>query len=189
MLYKARSEDAFASLATRPWEQIIMHHTFNPPGESLECEHLTHGEELEFVSSIDRAHREYRGWKNGLGYHGLIFPSGSLWYGKRWKDQLLGAHTKGHNDSIGLCFFGNFMVDEPTEEQVLTFALTWLSLEKKLNKKLTMDVHRSFKNTACPGALIDDDVLADIGEHRDFLSEANDVYDVMEEFPDDEAFD
>ena len=44
-----------------------------------------------------------RGWSD-VGYHFVIGTKGELWAGRSLEYQ--GAHTKGHNNSIGVAYVG-----------------------------------------------------------------------------------
>ncbi|MBF0254716.1 MAG: N-acetylmuramoyl-L-alanine amidase, partial [Candidatus Omnitrophica bacterium] len=77
------------------WQYIIVHHTASDYGDA---------------ETIHRWHLK-RGWKNGLGYHFIIdngtlgHADGEIEVGKRWHDQMDGAHAgvKGWNHkAIGI---------------------------------------------------------------------------------------
>lgn len=59
-----------------------------------------------------------------IGYHAgveLVLSGDEITYetlmGRMW--DVEGAHTKGQNqDSLGICFIGNFDLEEPSEEQL-----------------------------------------------------------------------
>jgi hypothetical protein len=101
------------STSVRPWRFIVLHHS---------------GEASGGYASIDRFHREDRGWDE-CGYHFVIgngseSGDGEIEVGSRWLKQKHGAHTKpaGHpeynEDGLGICLIGNFDESRPTERQV-----------------------------------------------------------------------
>ena len=101
------------STATRPWQFIVLHHSAEPNGG---------------YASIDRFHREVRGWDE-CGYHFVIgngteSGDGEIEVGSRWTKQKHGAHTKppGHDEynelGIGICLIGNCNSSPPTAKQV-----------------------------------------------------------------------
>jgi len=55
------------------------------------------------VDVIRDWHVRERGWSD-IGYHWVIERSGDLKIGR--SESIAGAHTKGHNDEIGLCLCG-----------------------------------------------------------------------------------
>jgi hypothetical protein len=97
----------------RKWQYIVLHHS---------------GEEGGGYASIDRYHREGRGWDE-CGYHFVIgngseTGDGEIEVGGRWLQQKHGAHTKppGHpeynEDGLGICLVGNFDESQPTARQI-----------------------------------------------------------------------
>ena len=129
----------------RPWQIIIVHHT------ATDADILKH-----YGTIIDKFHRDDRGWDNGMGYHFLISPDGTIEVGDRWIFQLDGAHCPGFNDiAIGVAFVGNFDngVNHPTMEQIHS----WWALRKALGNKPTYP-HCAFRATACPGAYFTEDL-------------------------------
>lgn len=55
------------------------------------------------VEDIDREHRR-RGW-NGIGYHFVILPDGTIETGRQL--EIPGAHVSGYNNhTIGICYIG-----------------------------------------------------------------------------------
>jgi len=181
MIRRAKTEDEFADLAVKnKWDKLILHHTENPPGKAIAGE-ISREEQSKIVEMIDKSHKNYRGWKNGLGYHVMVFPDGNEWYADRWAKQLSGAHTKGENsDSVGVALYGNYDIDDITDEQILSVSLIWVALEKHLNRALDLKCHRDFSKKSCPGKNINKDVLAEIRQCHDFLVENEEVYVAMQ---------
>lgn len=67
--------------------------------------HIIHCSDSTFgdAATIDRWHKE-RGW-NGIGYHFVILPDGTIEKGRPLNKQ--GAHVYGHNrNSVGTCLIG-----------------------------------------------------------------------------------
>lgn len=118
-----------------PTRRIILHHS-----EAKKCS----------VYDIDRWHRE-NGWA-GIGYHYLVRKDGKVYTGRpSW---ALGAHTLGHNEgSIGVCFEGNFMVENMDETQIKAGAelVNYLVKLHGLTKEKDVYKHKDFNATDCPG--------------------------------------
>ena len=55
------------------------------------------------AKTIKRWHVDGNGWLD-IGYHFVIKTDGTIEQGRSLEMQ--GAHTKGHNDSIGVCYIG-----------------------------------------------------------------------------------
>lgn len=81
---------------------------------------------------------------NDISYSYLVFPSGNIYEGRG--KEILGAHTKGHNEDIGVALVGNYDSTKPTDAQVE--AVLWL--KNRLNAK-DIKPHKDAYNTACPG--------------------------------------
>ncbi|MCQ2406626.1 MAG: peptidoglycan recognition protein family protein [Oscillospiraceae bacterium] len=97
---------------------------------------------------MDAFHREKNGWA-GIGYHFYVRKSGEIVRGR--PEDMQGAHTLSFNDvSLGICFEGNFEVEEMGEAQ----KNAGLSLCRELLDKYPeaqIFYHKDFNNTACPG--------------------------------------
>jgi len=96
----------------RPWTYIVLHHSAT---------------EVNDAASIDKYHRNKRGWVNGLGYdfvigNGSWSGDGEIEVGERWRRQLDGAHCHAddmNRKAIGVCFVGDFEKNGgPTTAQV-----------------------------------------------------------------------
>lgn len=117
--YKVPSEAELERLcATDPdvqprrWKYIVLHHSAT---------------EANDAASIDKYHRNKRGWVNGLGYdfvigNGSRSGDGEIEVGERWLRQLDGAHCHAddmNRKAIGVCFVGDFEKNGgPTPAQV-----------------------------------------------------------------------
>lgn len=81
------------------------------PGIILHCSATRAGEWFD-IEDVDRWHRQ-RGWK-GCGYHYVIGLNGDIWPGRAVGEK--GAHTKGFNDWVGVCYIGGLDEDgEPCD--------------------------------------------------------------------------
>lgn len=116
-------------------KRIILHHA-----EAKNCS----------VYDIDRWHRN-QGWL-GIGYHYLVRKDGTVYTGRpNW---ALGAHTQGHNTgSLGICFEGNFMVENMNEKQVKAGSdlVDYLTKLHGLSKSKDVFQHKHFNVTDCAG--------------------------------------
>lgn len=91
---------------------IVVHCTATP--ESHACT----------VERIDQMHRA-RGFKNGCGYHWVIYQDGTVHRGR--PETMQGAHVKGHNHhSIGVCYVGGLRF-KPQEKRNSQTGLTCLA--------------------------------------------------------------
>ena len=88
-----------------------------------------------------------------IKFHYIIAPDGSIYEGR--PSHYMGKHTVSYdNGSIGVLVWGNFNVEEPTEE--IKEAMLWLVVHLK-DKHKTISVpsaifgHRCKSLTTCPG--------------------------------------
>lgn len=112
---------------TRRWNCIVIHHTDSDLGS---------------LRDVDHWHRNGNGWEHGCGYHfvigngthstdGLIEPS------QRWRQQLIGAHTRlsaayarkrgvavnyYNENGIGIVLIGDFNKTQPSSRQMQSLA-------------------------------------------------------------------
>ena len=90
------------------------------------------------------------GW-NGVGYHYFVNKRGEIFKGR--PDNTIGSHAKGFNSTtLGICFEGNFMKEEPTQAQINA----GLELVEYLKKKYDINKvkgHGELMATSCPGSL------------------------------------
>jgi len=118
--------------------QIIIHHTassFNTP-----------------IAEINRWHK-FRGFPESslggfIGYHYVIDASGKLYQTRR--DSEIGAHSPPNEGKIGIALIGNFMLTDPTIDQIdkLTELVNKLKSIYKINY---VKGHRDCNPTDCPG--------------------------------------
>lgn len=132
-------------LYTRGWKYIVIHHSASNGGNA---------------ASMDKYHREVRGWTNGLGYHFVIgngsgSGDGQIEIGGRWLHQLHGAHAGNdeyNQHGIGICLVGNFEDGQPTEAQVRSLIELVNYLQQRCNIPFeNILMHRHVRDTACPG--------------------------------------
>lgn len=101
------------------------------------------------VKQIHDYHKNSNGWA-GIGYHFYVRTNGEIWSGRPL--DYVGAHAYGfNNNSIGICFEGNFEIETMSDAQ--KEAGKWL-VAYILNKYPTIkDIkgHRDLMATACPG--------------------------------------
>ncbi len=117
-----------------------IHHCAPPAG-------LTFPDEVAHLDSLDRYHREERGWSLGIAYHVAVFPTGNAYQVGRYNTQR--AHVKAKNHLyLGLVFIGNFMNTQPTSA-----ALEAAREVVRLSRVPMLGGHKQFQaNTACPGS-------------------------------------
>jgi hypothetical protein len=100
------------------------------------------------VKQIHDYHKNTKKWA-GIGYHFYIRTNGEIWSGRPL--EYVGAHAFGfNNNSIGICFEGNFETETMSDAQ--KEAGKWLVAyikEKYAIKKVVG--HRDLMATACPG--------------------------------------
>ena len=111
------------------------------------------------IQRIQMDHMQTRGYGD-IGYHYLIDPSGRIWEGRDLQWQ--GAHASGdHNvGNIGICLLGNFMPGrkghKPSQLQVTAMERLVAQLLRR-HQLGANDIycHSHFKNTECPGELME----------------------------------
>lgn len=79
-----------------------------------------------------------------ISYCYIIFKSGRVYEGR---GKHVGAHTLGHNLDLGVCFAGNYEIDELTDKAETALA----NLRKKLGITGVIKPHCSVYATSCPG--------------------------------------
>jgi len=142
---------------TRRWQYIVLHHSAS---------------ENDSLETIDRFHREVRGW-DGCGYHFIIgngsySGDGQIEVSRRWLEQKHGAHTKvpGHPEynqfGIGICLVGNFEQHPPSARQVQAAqALIAYLMARYAIPPSNVSLHRVLARgrTACPGRYFPEELL------------------------------
>ena len=93
-----------------------------------------------------------RNWSD-IGYHFVILNDGmgTVERGRPiWRN---GAHTKGHNDTIGICYVGGLEHGEPCDTMTDIQECAFFELVDKLRDvfgPLTIHGHNEFARKACP---------------------------------------
>ncbi|MBO5432448.1 MAG: N-acetylmuramoyl-L-alanine amidase [Clostridia bacterium] len=113
------------------------------------------------VEQIHNYHKNTNGWA-GIGYHFYVRTNGEIIEGR--PIEYVGAHAYGfNNNSIGICFEGNFEVEEMSNAQ--KEAGKWLVAYIKGIYPIEKVVgHRDLMATACPGKNFPFDEIANATE-------------------------
>lgn len=110
------------------------------------------------IEEINRWHKE-RGWV-GTGYHFLVRYDGSIEGGR--PEDAVGAHVEGYNDrSLGIALNGDFMVKEPTAEQMTSLVALLRELRWKYPQAKVV-AHKHLAPTLCPGKNFPWDKMMDL---------------------------
>jgi hypothetical protein len=106
-------------------------------------------DDLTTMREIQNQHMDLREWAD-IGYHFGVGRTGTIYEGRSL--QARGTHTEHYNTgSVGVVFFGNFQVEEPTWEQFDAGRrlIDWLALRLELTH---LAGHGDFNaGTDCPG--------------------------------------
>lgn len=113
-------------------ERIILHHSASS------------------VASAEQIHSWHlgNGWE-GAGYHFLVRKNGLIY--RLRPENKIGAHASGSNyNSLGICFEGNFEVEQMSDVQVQSGKelVAYLKNKYGINK---VQGHRDVNSTSCPG--------------------------------------
>jgi hypothetical protein len=135
---------------------IVIHHSATPG--------IIHGRYVG-AAFIDRSQQRrgfairYRGKLYHIGYHYVIREDGVIEPGR--PEHCMGAHSKTHNDYLGICLVGNFSTEgnphfwtpsRPTPEQLQS--LVWLCRRLMAKYDIPPDRvvrHCDVRDTECPG--------------------------------------
>ncbi len=141
-------------MALKP-KRIICHHSFTKDSSTVSW------------GAIRRYHTEMLNFRD-IGYHAgveMVKSGDELYYeilmGRMW--DVAGAHTRGQNqDSLGICFVGNFDDHKPPQAQLIAGAKV-ISLWLILFDLTIGDVHlhREYADKSCPGRLFSLEDLKD----------------------------
>ncbi len=133
--------------------KIIIHHSLTEDGKVVNW------------GSIRRFHIKERGYEE-IGYHYGIEKIDNEYYCLIGRPEyFIGAHTLGeNNDSIGICFIGNFDVVEPEEEMLRIASKLIIVPLIRRHKLFINDIygHRDFAKKSCPGEKFDLNKLKEI---------------------------
>lgn len=126
------------------WDKILVHHSAGKDTRELQYD------------DIERYHERVRGWAD-IGYHRVVERVEdayvTIYARPLWRP---GAHCPGQNSkAIGWCLVGDFTKDSPPGDQLIEAArgiaemILVLGLDHDIAK--TVQPHRAFKATQCPG--------------------------------------
>ena len=132
------------------------------PTRKHEIKHITlHHGGVDFLKGTDTAHhlrnlqawsRNTRGWPD-IPYHYLIDPDGKIYEGR---DITLAGDTNTEYDPTGhalIVVLGNFDKVEPNAAQIDATVAVMALLAKRYNVvPTTIQSHRDYAKTSCPGA-------------------------------------
>ena len=124
-------------------DRIVIHHS------------AISGDAPQFDDVWDYHNRKWEG--HGIAYHYFIERDGSIHQGR--EERSIGYHSGKwlmNVRSIGVCFAGNFIADEPTEAQLE--AGTALISDIQRRRGATVLEHRHVKGTFCPGFSFRDEI-------------------------------
>jgi len=138
---------------------LIVHHTGGTDADPmLDTSHHT----FDIVNEYHRQKWDFKSRLNFyIAYHYFIEKDGRTIQGRM--DAELGAHTKGYNNSIGICLAGNFDATDPTKEQEKSLK----ELLARLVAKYTIEYknivpHRKFARKSCYGNRLSDNWARDL---------------------------
>ena len=127
--------------------RITVHHEGNPkPNYSYKPKDV-----IRELRKIQKVHFKVLGGGD-IAYHFIIDRSGRIWQGRDICYQ--GAHAKSNNShNIGIMCLGNFNIQKPSNEQVVTLEKLCNGLLRGYNIPASrLYGHRELRSTACPGA-------------------------------------
>ena len=121
------------------------------------------------VASAEQIHSWHlgNGWE-GAGYHFLVRKDGKVY--RMRPEEKIGAHAYMNNyNSLGICFEGNFEVEEMPDIQIQSGKelVAYLKNKYRINK---VQGHRDVNNTSCPGKNFKFDEIAN-GQATDVVIE------------------
>ena len=138
------------------WQGIVFHCTVNPS--------LKYAGDRLMGNLVDRSHKYFKKWNNGMGYHILINGNGLVEVGIRWLYQLIGAHCYSFNSThIGVAWVGDGDHESMTPEQMVSLRKIWTLLQGQFGlNRFDFHFHKETgTNKSCPGILIDKIKLLD----------------------------
>jgi hypothetical protein len=138
----------------RKINRIIVHHSLTSDGRVVD------------FRSILNYHTKVLGWED-IGYHRIVEKIGDGFFVLCGRDEeKIGAHCKDHNlDSLGICFVGNYDLEEPNEEMLregVRRAIIWWMYRYGINLN-QIYFHRDFCDyKTCPGLKFDKNRFLDL---------------------------
>lgn len=121
-----------------------------PKAIIIHCSDTDNGKDVGGVREIDRWHRA-RGWDR-VGYHVVISPGDrGVELGRGLNE--IGAHCKGHNDTIGICMVGR---DRFTMQQweSLKYQLDSLATSYHLGPEVIYGHYQFDRKKTCPNVSV-----------------------------------
>jgi hypothetical protein len=121
---------------------IVIHHSLTKDGQTVDWDGIKH------------YHMQEKGWSD-IGYHaGVERINGELTTLTGRPIDMVGAHTIGHNDTLGICIVGNFD-QAPPDEELLTYAAQVTAGYLRLAGLPVESIHRhhEYAEKSCPGKL------------------------------------
>lgn len=101
------------------------------------------------VQAIHNYHINGNGWL-GIGYHFYVRKDGSVYRGR--PEEMVGGHTYGqNNESIGICFEGNFENEKMSLPQKQAGGELVGYLLDRYESIVKVSRHKDYNATACPG--------------------------------------
>ena len=120
--------------------QVVVHHTAGPDTQTPEQIAVYHTSPNHICAD----------GCPGIAYH-FIITADSIVYQVN-PLEAISYHVSGNNtSSIGVCFIGNYEVNEPTEAQINSFKWLMEHIYAELGRTVPIRKHSEFKATACPG--------------------------------------
>ncbi len=150
----ARNEKGYYNKETNPEGWYVYPDRLQDSYQTLVVHHSAfyEGDGKSTLAEVQRAHRDDRGWAD-VGYHFMIDKDGTIYEGRDLT--VRGAHVSGYNTgSVGVCLFGDFRFEAPSQEQLnALYALNnWLVFRLELTH---LTGHQQFNDwTECPGTFI-----------------------------------
>lgn len=108
------------------------------------------------IQDIDSWHYK-NGWNGGCGYHFFIRKNGLIYEGR--PIDIVGAHCIGYNEtSIGICFEGNFNLENMTQEQINS-GINLIRFVRSKYQGIRVMRHLDFNKTSCPGINFNNEII------------------------------
>lgn len=114
---------------------------------------FTHSACASYVRGIQNFHMDSRGWAD-IAYTAVVCPHGYTFEG-RWVGNRTGANgtNEGNNTAYAVCYLGGEGdAYTPEAHRAMHDTLTHLRLHGKAGK--SVNCHRDWKSTSCPGNVI-----------------------------------
>ena len=122
-------------------EGVIIHHSLTKDGKTVDWD------------AIKNYHVKVNKW-NDIGYHaGVERIDGKLTILTGRPINVEGGHTKGHNNTVGICIVGNFDLAPPDDEMLRYSAILAAGYLRMFKLPVeTLHMHGEFASyKSCPG--------------------------------------